>query len=199
MQSGYSPCPSLTWKINVKKGVMGLGIPSASPCPIAQSSINLLNWIISLTCLYILARKGMLMKKKKKRKRFYGGIRNLLKAYLMTWTFWSYLDVPDELGDAKKNPLKNCMWIEVRDSISFIFDREQKNREIENWIQEDDLRYLTSIFKQDWHAKLLLFQCLANRQLWRHSLLDISPTWQRTRTGINYVYHIFENWSIGLW
>lgn len=41
------------------------------------------------------------------------------------------------------------MWIEVRDSISFIFDREQKNREIENWIQEDDLRYLTSIFKQD--------------------------------------------------
>lgn len=58
----------------------------------------------------------------------------------------------------KKNiPLKNCMWIEDRDSISFIFDREQKNREIENWIQEDDLRHLASKFKQDWRDKLLLF------------------------------------------
>lgn len=73
--------------------------------------------------------------------------------------FWSYLDVPGELGDAKKPPipLKNCMWIEDRDSISFIFEKEQKNREIENWIQGNDLRYLTSKFKQDWHAKLLLF------------------------------------------
>lgn len=41
------------------------------------------------------------------------------------------------------------MWIEDRNSFSFIFDREQKNRKIETWIQEDDLRYLTSKFKQD--------------------------------------------------
>lgn len=198
MQSGYSPCPSLTWKINVKKGVMGLGIPSASPCPIAQSSINLLNWIISLTCLYILARKGMLMEKKKKKKILWR-YKEAVKSLPDDMNILIISRCPRWAGRCKKNPLKNCMWIEVRDSISFIFDREQKNREIENWIQEDDLRYLTSIFKQDWHAKLLLFQCLANRQLWRHSLLDISPTWQRTRTGINYVYHIFENWSIGLW
>lgn len=50
---------------------------------------------------------------------------------------------PRWAGRCKKEfpSLKICMWMEDRDSISSTFDREWKNREIENWIQEDDLRY----------------------------------------------------------
>lgn len=54
--------------------------------------------------------------------------------------FRLHLEVPDELEDAKKYiiPLKICMQIEHRDSISFIFDKERKSEDSENLIQEDD-------------------------------------------------------------
>lgn len=97
--------------------------------------------------------------------------------------FWSYLEVPDDLGDAKKKknpPLKICMWIEDRDSISFIFVRERKNSKIDNWIQEDDLRYLLLNLSKTDMLNSFHFQRVENRQLWRCGILYLSPTWKRT-------------------
>lgn len=128
--------------------------------------------------------------------------------------FWLYLNIPNELGDVIKKKRKRkkttkkprnhknlpavkiCMWIEDRDSINFICDKEWKHRD---WKLESGglFEILTSKFNQEWRAKLLSFPMYSKQTAFEAWEL-ISKSHMVKNLGIDYVYHIFENWSLGM-